>query len=143
MKYSRCTFWNQNRLNSSSYQSIYSVFRVLEIYIFDSRFSFFDQNSCETVCIIGRKINVLSTTTSQFYTVCWIDGTRAAQHLLVRGHSTTTWTKFYPILTTNPTRVDNYGHFTYHIFSEKTLPRIITAILIILSSRYLYLFLST
>jgi hypothetical protein len=38
-------------------------------------------NSCETVCIIGRKINVLSTT-SQFYTVCWIDGTRAAQHLL-------------------------------------------------------------
>ena len=28
-----------------------------------------------------------------------------------RGHSTTTWTKFYPILTPSPPRVDNCGHF--------------------------------
>ena len=58
-------------------------FILLEIYNFYSGFSFSINNSCETVCIIGRKINVLSTT-SQFYTVCWIDGTRAAQHLLVK-----------------------------------------------------------
>ena len=30
------------------------------------------------------------------------------------GHSTTTWTKFHPILTTYPPWVDNYGHFTYY-----------------------------
>ena len=73
-------------------------------------------NSCETVCIIGRKINVLSTT-SQFYTVCWIDGTRAAQHLLVRGHSTATWTKFYPILIHHTLQVDKNGR------SKNPLPR--------------------
>ena len=32
---------------------------------------------------------------------------------VVRGHSTTTWTTFYPILTTYPTRVDKHGHFIY------------------------------
>ena len=30
----------------------------------------------------------------------------------VGGHSTTTWTIFYPILIPSPPRVDNYGHFT-------------------------------
>ena len=29
------------------------------------------------------------------------------------GHSTTMWTKFYPILTPNPPRVDKTGHFTH------------------------------
>ena len=32
---------------------------------------------------------------------------------LFGGRSTTTWTKFYPILTTYPPRVKNCGHFTY------------------------------
>ena len=32
--------------------------------------------------------------------------------LLVRGHSTTTWTKFYPILTPYPPLVEKHGHFT-------------------------------
>ena len=32
------------------------------------------------------------------------------------GHSTTTWIKFYPILTpTHPLRVDKNGHFTYYL----------------------------
>ena len=31
-----------------------------------------------------------------------------------RDHSTTTWTKFYPILTTDLSRVDNCGHFIYY-----------------------------
>ena len=30
-------------------------------------------------------------------------------------HSTTTWTKFYPILITYLPRADNCGHFTYYI----------------------------
>ena len=38
--------------------------------------------------------------------------------LRLRGHSTTTWIKFYPILTptpTHPLRVDKNGHFTYYL----------------------------
>ena len=30
----------------------------------------------------------------------------------IRGHSTTTWTNFDPILTPSPPRVDKRGHFT-------------------------------
>ena len=33
----------------------------------------------------------------------------------VRGHSTTTWTKFYPILTPSTPRVDNCGYFTWYL----------------------------
>ena len=33
--------------------------------------------------------------------------------VLVRGHSTTTWTNFDPILTPSPPRVDKRGHSTY------------------------------
>ena len=32
-----------------------------------------------------------------------------------RGHSTTTWTQFYPAVTTYPPRVDNCGYITYHL----------------------------
>ena len=31
------------------------------------------------------------------------------------GHSINTWTKFYPILTTYPPRLDNRGHFTNNL----------------------------
>ena len=34
--------------------------------------------------------------------------------ILIRGHSTTTWTKFYPILTHHDLRVDKNGHFTFY-----------------------------
>ena len=53
--------------------------------------------------------------------------------LVHRGHSTTTWAKFSPILTNYPTRVDNCGHFKYYtyppfahvnkrVFSTENLP---------------------
>ena len=32
-----------------------------------------------------------------------------------RRHSTTTWTKFYPVLTTYPPQEDNCGNFTYFL----------------------------
>jgi hypothetical protein len=32
-----------------------------------------------------------------------------------RGHLTTTWTKFYQILTPHPPRVDKIGHFTHYL----------------------------
>ena len=69
----KLVFFNEQKILSTIYYLRYITF----IQDFLSSIN----NSCETVCIIGRKINVLSTT-SQFYTVCWIDGTRAAQHLL-------------------------------------------------------------
>ena len=34
---------------------------------------------------------------------------------LPRFHSTTTWAKFYPILTTYPLQVDKYGHSTCYL----------------------------
>ena len=42
------------------------------------------------------------------------DHLRFRQHLPARlgGHSTTTWTKVYPILTIYPSQVDNCGYFT-------------------------------
>ena len=46
--------------------------------------------------------------------------------IAIRGHSTTTWTKFYLILPTYPTWVDNCGHFTYYLlfvhFLQTTYP---------------------
>ena len=35
---------------------------------------------------------------------------------LYKGHSTTTWIRYYTILTTYPPRVENCGHFTYYLF---------------------------
>ena len=38
-----------------------------------------------------------------------------ARTYILRGHSTTMWTRFYPILTPLPPRVDRNGHFTYYL----------------------------
>ena len=37
------------------------------------------------------------------------------RNLQARGHSSTTWTKFYPILTPSPDRVDNCGYFIWYL----------------------------
>ena len=54
---------------------------------------------------------------------------------LPRGHSTTTWTKFYPILTTYPTRVDNT---TYPLFPWTSVDFLFTRFLLQLTT-YLHL----
>ena len=44
----------------------------------------------------------------------------------IRGHSTTTWTKVYPILTNFSPRVDSYGNFTYPLFMWPKLNFLLT-----------------
>ena len=60
-----------------------------------------------------------------------------------RGHSTTTWTKFYSIFTPYPlewTIVDNYGHFTNNLsFLHVTKRRILLTTYVPKLTTYLFL----
>ena len=42
-------------------------------------------------------------------------GEAQVNRITVWGHSTTTWTKFYPILTTYTPRVNNCEHFIFYL----------------------------
>ena len=45
----------------------------------------------------------------------WCRHTGSWQKAFFRGHSPTTWTQFYPILTPFPPRVDHSWHFTWYL----------------------------
>ena len=65
---------------------------------------------CISIVHLVTSFSHLFKLKTQYYPI-WPVVTCTAPHL--RGHSTTTWTKFWPFLTPSPPRVDKHGHFTY------------------------------
>ena len=69
----------------------------------------------------GRKWNSYSATSRQHQAVSGGGSSGHGDerprpcHPWLRGHSTTTWTKYYPILTPYPPRVDNCKHLTDYL----------------------------
>ena len=70
------------------------------------RFSFFHYKPSNTFYL--SKMTIIKHALSALLT-----------HCVQRGHSTTTWSKFYPILTNYPPRMDTCGHTTIYFSRVK------------------------
>ena len=70
-------------------------------------------------CSKALTITVATKISAQFRS-CYFDTTATLRNLhwdYLRGRSTTTWAKVYPILTPPPNRVNRNGHFTSYLLS--------------------------
>ena len=74
------------------------------------------QNSTKNHCfgvVFQSLFNFGWKLSAQTYKFKFLEGFRFFWH--PGGHSKTTWTRFWPFLTTHPPHVDKYGHFIDHL----------------------------